>query len=114
MTLPLTEVDKIRKIRALRFSETIPEIFRPLFQRVIMGKAPPRQVIKSHCQQCVGFEEVFDRVRNCSAYSCALWSARPYQHKRIRCRLDAQEGTPKVAQRQNGSETGGADAKPEK
>lgn len=35
--------------------------------------------IKLHCLDCVGLEK--KEVRDCTSYSCSLWSVRPYQRK---------------------------------
>lgn len=71
-----------QQIRASEYGKTIPIDYRGLYQSVMQGKASPRQVIKARCQQCVAYEQVVERVRECRSYICPNWLMRPYQEKR--------------------------------
>jgi len=66
---------------AARYSESIPIKFRNLYLKAVAGKASPRQTIKAKCQECVGYEEVVSRVRNCSSLICPNYAFRPYQER---------------------------------
>lgn len=59
----------------------VPPLFRGTFERAFLGKSSPRGAIKAKCQECVGYEETIDRVRNCRVLGCPLWTYRPYQEK---------------------------------
>ena len=37
-------------------------------------------MIKSKCQECVNYEEMTSRIRNCETSGCGLWAGRPYQN----------------------------------
>lgn len=58
---------------------TIPKLFRPIYERAMTGKASPRDAIKAKCQECCGWEDVIERVGNCTIKRCPLWLYRPYQ-----------------------------------
>lgn len=57
--------------------ETAPESFRKLLTQAMSGKCSPRQAIKAHCAECVGFDR--QAITECGCYACPLWVFRPYQ-----------------------------------
>jgi hypothetical protein len=59
----------------LRLKEA-PESVKKTLARAFSGDASPRQAIRATCLACVGFDR--DSIRNCSGYSCPLWSYRPF------------------------------------
>lgn len=59
--------------------QNIPIRYRGAWLKAQANSITPRQAIKAKCQSCVGYEEVTDRVANCSTFSCPIWSYRPYQ-----------------------------------
>lgn len=61
--------------------KTIPATYRVLFSKAASGEASPRQAIKAKCQECVGFEDVGNRVGGCTCYKCPLFKYRPYQDR---------------------------------
>ncbi len=69
------------KIKLANHVQTIPAFFRRLYERVLVGGASPRQVIKAKCQECVGYEYASTRIRECRCFKCPLWLMRPYQSK---------------------------------
>lgn len=69
------------KIKLANHVQTIPAFFRRLYERVLVGGASPRQVIKAKCQECVGYEYASTRIRECRCFKCPLWLMRPYQQK---------------------------------
>ena len=52
-----------------------------LFRSVYSGKSTPRQSIKAHCLECMGFE--VRAIRECTSSQCGLWGKRPYQTKQV-------------------------------
>jgi len=69
--------------KTFQVAQRIPNAFRALYIKVLEGRASPRQVIKAKCQECMGHEAVYTRVRECPSSGCPLWLMRPYQIKRI-------------------------------
>lgn len=57
----------------------VPKRWRGSFESAHAQDLPPRGAIKAKCQSCVGFDDVIDRVRGCTAFKCPLWCYRPYQ-----------------------------------
>ena len=55
----------------------MPQQYRKLYDRVMSGKASPRQAIKMHCLECWGY--VRTETQNCADYACPLRAYRPYQ-----------------------------------
>lgn len=39
------------------------------------------KAVKQKCYECVGFEDVRDRVGHCTCRTCPLWHHRPYRDK---------------------------------
>jgi len=76
MTKTLIELEK--------HLETVPPKFRPLASRALRGVSGKAAAVKAKCQECVNYEEVRERVGNCTAWTCPLWRFRPYQKTRGR------------------------------
>ncbi len=55
----------------------IPSKYRKLFDRVVEGKASPREAIKLQCLACFGY--VQSQAKQCDDYLCHLYRYRPYQ-----------------------------------
>lgn len=55
----------------------IPPKYRKLYDRVLTGKAPPREAIKLQCLACFGY--VQSEMVQCNSYLCSLYRYRPYQ-----------------------------------
>lgn len=72
---------KLDDHQRLRF-EGIPIRYRTAWARAVTGSASPRQAIKAKCQDCCGWEEVIESVKNCAVKTCPVWYYRPYQEKR--------------------------------
>jgi len=66
------------------YLDEVPISYRALQIKAANGKCSPRQAIKAKCQECVGFENVSDGVKNCTAKTCPLWRFRPYTGKAVR------------------------------
>jgi hypothetical protein len=59
--------------------DRVPERLKGLFLRVLDGEASPRQAIKAKCYECVCFEDVNKRIRDCTVYTCPIWGYRPFK-----------------------------------
>ncbi len=68
-----------RAERVADIAEDAPR-FVKLFLRVYSGKASPREAIRAHCLECIGFEVA--AVKDCGAPACPLYEYRPYQEER--------------------------------
>jgi hypothetical protein len=55
----------------------IPISGRGNYFRAARGIASPRQAIKAHCMECLGWNR--HEVRNCTSVACPLYCYRPYQ-----------------------------------
>ena len=51
---------------------------RALMSRVYIGNASPRQAIKAKCQECMGYTDVAEAIRECTSPTCPLFAYRPY------------------------------------
>lgn len=61
---------------------TIPQLYQNLFKRCAESHVAPRSRVKAFCQMCVGYQDVKNQVRNCTADLCPLYPIRPYQQKK--------------------------------
>jgi hypothetical protein len=68
-----------RRMETTRYAESVPLARRPLYLKVSVGEASPRQAIKAKCQECVGYEDVTAAIPACTVFKCPLWAYRPYQ-----------------------------------
>lgn len=59
--------------------ERVPESKRGIYERAALGTASPRQAIKAKCFECVGYEDIPERVGRCGVMSCPIWAYRPHQ-----------------------------------
>ena len=64
--------DEIKNHRA-----AIPSKYRKLYDRVLTGKASPREAIKLQCLACFGYCQ--SEMVQCNSYLCELYRYRPYQ-----------------------------------
>ena len=55
----------------------MPRQYRKLYDRVVAGKASPRDAIKIQCLECFGY--VKTEMVKCDSCACSLYSYRPYQ-----------------------------------
>lgn len=55
----------------------IPSKYRKLCDRVLTGKASPREAIKLQCLACFGYFQ--SEMVQCNSYLCPLYRYRPYQ-----------------------------------
>ncbi len=54
-----------------------PSKYRKLYDRVLRGKASPREAIKLQCLACFGYCQ--SEMVQCNSYLCSLYRYRPYQ-----------------------------------
>jgi hypothetical protein len=65
-----------------RYIETLPIRYQNLAKRIYDAKRPSRSAcIKLKCVDCMGYEDVARRVRDCQTVICPLHAVRPYQGK---------------------------------
>lgn len=67
------------KSTAAQIIERIPALYKHRYILGLAGRLTSGQSIKLKCAECVGFEEVKDRVGGCTTYRCPLWQMRPFQ-----------------------------------
>ena len=60
--------------------KNVPKAARILFKRAHGGKSKAA-AIKSKCQECFGFDDYREAVKDCRGYTCPLWPYRPYKEK---------------------------------
>lgn len=60
----------------------VPKKHQKLYRRALMGTASHRGTIKAFCQQCMGWSDLPDSVRDCTARACPSYAKRPYQQPR--------------------------------
>lgn len=59
--------------------EICPRPYRLRYARALVREIPPATAIRAKCEECVGWEDVHDRVGSCTVTICPLWKFRPYQ-----------------------------------
>lgn len=73
------EAGKARQSLFEKASADVPVKVRGIFDRSWAGAASPRTAIKAKCQECTGYEDMVQRIGQCTAYKCPLWAYRPFQ-----------------------------------
>jgi hypothetical protein len=68
-----TKQERIAKRRA-----DMPKQYRKLYDRVVVGKASPRNAIKMQCLECWAYVRL--ETQTCDNYACPLYAYRPYQN----------------------------------
>ena len=56
----------------------MPSACRRVYQRAMRGRSA-KAALKAHCQECVGWGDMRNQIKNCTAFGCALYPYRPYQ-----------------------------------
>lgn len=65
------------RIKIIEAAKQVPERLRLTFARAMTGSKA--NAIKAKCQECCAYEDVTNRIRQCTVYRCPLWGVRPYQ-----------------------------------
>ena len=78
----------------------MPKQYRKLYDRVVAGKASPRDAIKMQCLECFGWVKI-EMVR-CDSCACPLFGHRPYQ-KLVKSPRERLEQTNEHELREDGS-----------
>jgi hypothetical protein len=68
-----------RKIDISKVLKGVPHNWRARYRRILEGERSPTTAIRVKCAECVGFEDVVSRVRECQTERCPLWAFRPFQ-----------------------------------
>lgn len=82
-----SRTERLARLRAMmpaywfRHIETTPPLYIGARIKAALGEASPRLAIKAKCEECVGYEQVKDRVGGCKSSSCPLWAYRPHRGK---------------------------------
>lgn len=88
----LSEVDTCSRFEALKSTiskwelqrvGSVPKRYLLSYMRAVLGVSTRKGAIKSYCQHCVGWSELPDAVRDCTAKLCPLYAFRPYQKKAV-------------------------------
>ena len=56
----------------------MPKACRNTYRKAMAGESFAA-CIKAQCQECVGYEDMANGIRNCTAPACPLYAKRPYQ-----------------------------------
>lgn len=59
--------------------DRVPASTKALLERVFNRDASPREAIKAKCQECMGYTDVANAIRNCSSQTCPLLAYRPFR-----------------------------------
>ncbi len=78
---PLNGGSERQGIVSESYAKTIPKKYRGTYLKASRGEAGYAGAVKAKCQECVGFEDIAERVGGCTAYRCPLWKYRPHQDK---------------------------------
>jgi hypothetical protein len=70
-----TANDPTREAAVNDRAKQMPSSYRGGYLRAVEGEASPREAIKAHCLECVGW--VRGEVTQCTARACPLWAYRP-------------------------------------
>lgn len=65
-----------------------PSKYRLAYARTFKSDGSKAKAMKMKCYECMGFESVVERIRNCGCKSCPLWHHRPFKPGQ----LDREEG----------------------
>lgn len=58
-----------------------PESWKARYRKVLDGTATRAVCMRVKCAECMGFEDVANRVENCASERCPLWAFRPFQKR---------------------------------
>ena len=62
-----------------RLVSAVPKLYSLIYKRSLDGSGGRANAIKAKCYECVGFEDVGNRVGGCKTKRCPLWLYRPRQ-----------------------------------
>lgn len=67
--------------KAQKQLKNMPHSYRNLYWDVMTGtnNKSPRNAIKAMCQQCIGYENTSESIKDCKGVTCPLYLYRPYQ-----------------------------------
>lgn len=71
--------DQKRRDRLLVRAKQVPSARFPSWAKSVLGIASPRAAIKARCEDCVGYEQLPESIRSCTAVACPTWAYRPHQ-----------------------------------
>ena len=56
----------------------MPVSMRPTYRRAMTGKSR-KAGVKAFCQECMGWENIANSIRECTSHACPLYPYRPFQ-----------------------------------
>jgi hypothetical protein len=56
-----------------------PPIWKARYEKVLNGDPSRALAVEVKCAECVGFEDVVNRVTDCTCERCPLWAFRPFR-----------------------------------
>ena len=59
----------------------VPKSFQVRYKAVLTSGKSKSKAIVMKCAECCNFEDVTDRVKNCTVRRCPLWACRPGRNK---------------------------------
>ena len=82
-SMPEYDREKVLRERASAAGALgVPALYALALKKTIEGRASPREAIKAKCHECVGYEDVKERISGCTVKRCPLLAYRPYQSKK--------------------------------
>ena len=75
---PVTPIEQLTQKQQRALANT-PKRYFVMTHKAYSGVLSKSKAIGAKCAECVGFEEVTERVKTCTVSSCPLWHYRPYQ-----------------------------------
>ena len=73
----LSAIEPTRRSAVAKRAEGIPSLYRAGYVKAAAGLASPREAIKAHCLECVGW--IRAEVTACTAVACPLFAYRPFR-----------------------------------
>jgi len=73
----LSTIDPDRRPSVERLAAEMSVLYRNCYLKAAAGKASPREAIKAHCLECVGWERSESTL--CTGTACPLYAYRPFQ-----------------------------------
>ena len=71
----LSDLEGPRRSAVERRAKDMPSLYRGGYLKAVTGRASPREAIKAHCLECMGYS--YGEVARCSPGACPLYAYRP-------------------------------------
>jgi len=60
-------------------AKRVDPICKETIDKLLKNSKSVNLVIRANCQQCVGYQNVVEKIRFCRKSECSAWIVRPYQ-----------------------------------